>query len=85
MGAPVSQVEVLDTPTITEVEEGDHDLFSHYVWPAEALIRSRATGDPCMALCGKVWVPTRNPSNFPVCPLCSDLLGDILAREIGGR
>jgi hypothetical protein len=28
------------------------------------------TGTPVIALCGKVWVPGRDPGKFPVCPDC---------------
>jgi len=26
-----------------------------------------------VALCGKVWVPSRDPQRFPVCPECKDV------------
>jgi uncharacterized C2H2 Zn-finger protein len=25
------------------------------------------------ALCGKMWVPTRDPDRFPICPNCKDI------------
>lgn len=28
------------------------------------------TGTPVIALCGKTWVPGRDPNKFPVCPDC---------------
>ena len=31
------------------------------------------TGTPVIALCGKVWVPSRDPERFPVCPECKDI------------
>jgi hypothetical protein len=31
-------------------------------------------GSPVTALCGKVWVPSRDPSRFPVCPDCKNVL-----------
>jgi len=27
-------------------------------------------GTPVVALCGKKWVPSRDPKRFPVCPDC---------------
>ena len=30
-------------------------------------------GSPVIALCGKVWVPSRDPKKFPVCPECKRL------------
>ena len=31
------------------------------------------TGTPVKALCGKVWIPNRDPSSFPICPDCQDI------------
>jgi hypothetical protein len=53
-------------------DHGDHDKFAHYVDKAKAT-ESMVTGTPVVALCGKVWVPSRDPSNFPVCPMCKEL------------
>jgi hypothetical protein len=49
--------------------DGDHERFAHYV-PKDRIVESAVTGTPVVALCGKVWVPSRDPSKFPVCPDC---------------
>jgi hypothetical protein len=51
------------------LDEGDHDRFSHYVEKAK-LTDAMVMGTPVIALCGKVWVPSRNPDRYPVCPDC---------------
>jgi hypothetical protein len=51
------------------VEPGDHERFAHYV-RKEKILESAVTGEPVIALCGKVWVPGRDPKKFPVCPAC---------------
>jgi len=33
------------------------------------------TGTPVTALCGKVWVPSRDPKRYPVCPTCKEIYG----------
>ena len=53
-------------------EDGDHERFSHYV-PKDTLTEAMINGTPCIALCGKVWVPSRDPQRFPVCPDCKDI------------
>ncbi len=53
-------------------EEGDHDLFAHYV-RKEKIVESAVTGAPVIALCGKVWTPGRDPEKFPVCPECKEI------------
>lgn len=54
------------------LEEGDHERFSHYV-PKDKLTEAMVMGTPVIALCGKVWVPSRNPDRFPVCPDCKKI------------
>ncbi|HNV11073.1 MAG TPA: DUF3039 domain-containing protein [Propionibacteriaceae bacterium] len=68
--APGSQT-VTDTRTET-FEDGDHERFSHFV-PKAKLTEAMVMGTPVVALCGKVWVPTRNPEKFPVCPECKEI------------
>lgn len=53
-------------------EDGDHDRFSHYV-QKNKIVESAVTGAPVIALCGKVWVPGRDPEKFPVCPECKKI------------
>ena len=60
-----------DTPT-SVVEEGDHEKFSHYA-PKDAIMAAYTTGMPIRALCGKFWVPTRDPEKFPICPECQEM------------
>ena len=54
------------------VEDGDHERFAHYVDKAK-LTAAYVEGTPVIALCGKVWVPSRDPSRFPVCPRCKEI------------
>jgi hypothetical protein len=53
----------------TLIEDGDHERFAHYV-QKEKILESAVTGKPVRALCGKKWVPGRDPEKFPVCPDC---------------
>ncbi len=53
-------------------EAGDHERFAHYV-AKDKIVESAVTGSPVVALCGKVWVPSRDPKRFPVCPTCKEI------------
>jgi hypothetical protein len=53
-------------------DDGDHERFAHYVQKSK-IVESAVTGKPIRALCGKVWVPNRDPSKFPVCPDCKKI------------
>src|SRR5919199_1651563 len=64
---------VLDRQQVEQpVEPGDHERFAHYV-RKEKVLESALSGEPVIALCGKVWVPGRDPSKFPVCPMCKEI------------
>ncbi|GAA1705495.1 DUF3039 domain-containing protein [Propioniferax innocua] len=55
-----------------QYQDGDHERFSHYV-PKDKLTEAMVMGTPVIALCGKVWIPSRNPDRFPVCPMCKEI------------
>lgn len=54
---------------LDRVEAGDHERYSHYV-KKDKIVESAVLGNAVVALCGKVWVPSRDPERFPVCPDC---------------
>ncbi|MDQ0423994.1 DUF3039 domain-containing protein [Cellulomonas iranensis] len=60
------------TESQEQVEPGDHERFAHYV-RKEKIMESAMSGKPVVALCGKVWVPGRDPNKFPVCPVCKEI------------
>lgn len=66
-----------------EVEPGDHERFAHYV-RKEKILESAVSGAPVVALCGKIWVPGRDPSKFPVCPICKEIYEGLRAPQDGG-
>ncbi|WP_201292668.1 DUF3039 domain-containing protein [Cellulomonas citrea] len=73
-GGPEAGTAVLERTVAQEqVEPGDHERFAHYV-RKERILESAVSGKPVVALCGKVWVPGRDPSKFPVCPACKAIL-----------
>ena len=52
--------------------DGDHERFAHYV-KKQKITESAVSGTPVIALCGKVWVPNRDPKKYPVCPECKEI------------
>ena len=63
---------LLEEKPVSITEDGDHEKFAHYV-EKEKIVESAVTGKPVIAICGKVWVPGRDPSKFPVCPDCQKI------------
>ncbi|WP_123307410.1 DUF3039 domain-containing protein [Cellulomonas sp. PhB143] len=65
-----------------KVEPGDHERFAHYV-RKEKIMASAMSGKPVIALCGKVWVPGRDPNKFPVCPVCKEIYEGLRSPQDG--
>lgn len=63
---------VLTEERLEPTDAGDHERFSHYV-DKNKITESVVTGKPVRALCGKKWVPSRDPEKFPICPTCKEI------------
>lgn len=65
-----------DTDEILDLDPGQH---AHIVKtePGESaaakVLEARINGTAIEALCGYVWVPSRDPKNLPVCPKCREV------------
>lgn len=58
---------------------GDHDRFAHYV-RKDKVVASAVEGTAVEALCGKKWVPSRNPERYPVCPECKEIYESLMGE-----
>ena len=68
-----------------ELDEGDHDRMAHIVLegytpkkgdfiPAgPSVVEGIVNGTAVRALCGKEWVPGRNPGRYGLCPTCKEI------------
>jgi hypothetical protein len=70
----------LEQSPIAVSDSGDHDMFAHYVDSAD-MIAALVDGVPIMALCGKIWVPSRDPQKYPVCPTCLETYNSIVGDK----
>lgn len=56
-----------------EIEEPEADLdepkFSHIIKKDDEM-KGYFDGQPIEALCGKKWIPTRDPKRYPICEEC---------------
>ena len=70
--------------TTPQVDEGDHERFTHIVLEGytpkkgdfvplgNSVVEGMINATPVRALCGKVWVPGRDPQKYPLCPTCKE-------------
>lgn len=75
----------LDHEVDLRLDDGDHDRFAHLVlegFPTDdggfvpignAVVDAMITATPVVALCGKTWVPGRDPSRYPLCRTCAEV------------
>ena len=64
-----------DTTTLRRPQprtsNGDGDGLAHIVSKDDQM-KGYVSGEPIRALCGKVWVPSRDYQGLPVCQPCAD-------------
>ena len=65
--------------------DGDHERMAHivlegfrlhddhYLPAGPSVVEGIVEGRPVTALCGKVWVPGRDPRRYPLCPTCKEI------------
>lgn len=78
----VSDLQTLPATVVPETEhvtETGEPAAAHIVktGPKESaaakVLEARINGTPLEALCGHVWVPSRDPKQLPVCQACKDI------------
>ena len=63
----------LDAPPVVELTEDDDEPDATHIVTQQDLIHSQVTGQAIRALCGKLWIPKRNPDDYPMCTACIDI------------
>lgn len=65
--------------------DGDHERMTHivlegvklgeedFVSAGNSVVEGMINGTAVKALCGKIWVPGRDPKRYPLCPSCKDV------------
>ncbi|HLT83761.1 MAG TPA: DUF3039 domain-containing protein [Phototrophicaceae bacterium] len=77
-----SGTSVLEREELREHEAGDNDRYAHYV-KKDKIMSSALSGQPVVALCGKVWTPGRDPKKYPVCPTCKEIYEGLQGGDSG--
>lgn len=55
------------------VLEGFMPQDGDFVPAGTNVVEGMVTGTPVRALCGKVWVPGRDPKRYQLCPTCREI------------
>jgi hypothetical protein len=67
----------LDAPPVIEFADGEDPPDAAHIVSQKDLIHSQITGQPIRALCGKLWVPKRNPDDYPLCSACVEIFNSV--------
>lgn len=59
--------------TDSNTKESNEEHFAHYA-DAAKVTEGYIMGTPVIALCGKVFIPHRNPEKLRVCPICKEIV-----------
>lgn len=79
MATPLKTRPVESQPETEMVPETGEPIVAHIVKtePGESaaakVLEARINGTPIEALCGHVWVPSRDPKQVPMCQKCKDI------------
>lgn len=63
--------------TKLDTQEGSEEHFAHYA-EAGSVTEGYVLGTPVMAICGKIFIPSRNPERLRVCPICKEIINALL-------
>lgn len=71
-------LDLLENPETKNTDSDDSEHFAHYAEKAK-VTEGYIMGTPVIALCGKVFVPHRDPEKLRVCPDCKEILDALFA------
>lgn len=69
--------------TAVEIEHQNKTSIPRYAHYAESVsvTEGYVIGRPIVAVCGEVFVPSRDPKKFPICPICKEIVESLLLPE----
>ena len=77
--APLRTLPATARPVLEYVPETDEPIVAHIVKTkpgedaAAKVLEARIYGTPLEALCGHVWIPSRDPKQVPMCQACKEI------------
>ena len=73
MIADLDILQKLDFDLDESDESDDSNHFAHYADKSK-ITEGHVLGTPVIAICGRIFVPSRDPEKFPVCPICKKIM-----------
>ncbi len=61
-----------DTSEAVELDNSGENKFAHYAEKV-SVTEGYVLGTPVLAVCGELFIPSRDPKKFPLCPICKKI------------
>lgn len=66
--------ETLESTEVTiELDEDGNEKLAHYA-ESVSVTEGYVLGTPIQAICGKIFVPSRDPEKLRKCPICVEIM-----------
>jgi hypothetical protein len=75
----MAQADVLERPDV-KTKDSEDEHFAHYANAAK-VTEGYIMGTPVIALCGKIFIPFRNPEKLRVCPSCKEIMDALFLKS----
>jgi hypothetical protein len=62
-----------DTSTEKLTTNAGMPKYAHYA-ESVSVTEGYVMGKPVLAVCGELFIPSRDPKKFPVCPICKEIV-----------
>ncbi len=66
-------ITVEDTSTEEVTTNTGTPKYAHYA-ESVSVTEGYVLGKPVLAVCGELFIPSRDPKKFPVCPICKKII-----------
>lgn len=63
-----------------ELDDEGNRKYAHYAESA-SVTEGYVLGTPVLAICGKLFIPSRDPKKFPICPICKEIADALFLSE----
>jgi hypothetical protein len=60
--------------------ENEEPRYAHYA-DSVSVTEGYVLGKSVLALCGKLFVPSRDPQKFPICPACKTIIDALYLKD----
>lgn len=69
-------LDLVETDLDQKTDSEDNNELAHYA-EAASVTEGYVMGTPVQALCGKIFIPSKNPERLKICPICKELVDEV--------